>query len=78
MAIAKIVTKQEQVNYLRTFATKWDCCGEMKVGFSSRGEWFGKYLKPDEEQICHTCIHNREGYRVEFLRRTNEENKNYN
>ena len=61
------MANREEINFMQVFATKCDCCGEMKVGFSSRGEWFGKYLKLEEKQICHTCIHDREGYRAEFL-----------
>ncbi|KKM73910.1 hypothetical protein LCGC14_1405610 [marine sediment metagenome] len=43
-----------------------DCCGEMVYSFSGKEEWFGKYLKPDEEKICRNCIKGREGYAEEF------------
>ena len=52
---------------MEVLPTKCDCCGEMKCGFSDRGEWFGKYLKPDENRICHDCIKGRDGYADEFL-----------
>ena len=52
---------------MRIILTKCDCCGEMVSSFSSRNEWFGKYLKPGEEKICRKCIKKRKGYAEEFL-----------
>ena len=49
---------------------KCDCCGSMVAIFSNRSEWWGKYLKPDEETICHNCIKDRPGYAAEFKEKT--------
>ena len=56
-----------KINYMRTIPTKCDCCGKMVKNFSSRPGWFGKYLKPEENKICHSCIKGRDGYAEEFL-----------
>ena len=53
---------------MQIIPTKCDCCGEMVRSFSSRGEWFGKYLKLNEDKICRVCIRKREGYAEEFLK----------
>ncbi len=50
--------------------TRCDCCGKMVDSFSDRSGWFGKYLKPDEDRICHDCIKDRKGYAKELLEKT--------
>lgn len=44
-----------------------DSCGEMTESFSDRSQWWGEYLKNDEERICHNCIKGREGYAEEYF-----------
>lgn len=58
-----------EMNYLSLMPTKYDCCGKWVQSFSDRSGWFGKYLKPNEERICHNCIKGREGYAEEFQKR---------
>ena len=45
---------------------KCDCCGKMVNSYSDKSQWFGKYLKPNENKICRHCIKDREGYAKEF------------
>ncbi len=66
-AIGGGIGKMNSINFMQIIYTKCDCCGEMVDSFSSRGEWFGKYLRPNEEKICCNCIKDREGYAEEFL-----------
>ena len=61
------MTKQEEINYLEIIPTKCDCCGEMVSGYYDKGDqWWNKYLKPDEENICLGCIACRPGFREEY------------
>ena len=53
--------------YMEIIPTECDCCGKMVSGVLDKSNWFGKYLGPDEEQICFDCIKDRPGYREEFL-----------
>lgn len=53
---------------MKVIPVKCDCCGKMVSGFSDSSEWWGKFLKPDEEKICHNCIKDRKGYAEEFLK----------
>jgi len=56
------------INYFTINKVKCDCCGKITVrGKQIDDEWFGKYLKPNEERICHACIRDRKGYKEEFL-----------
>ena len=61
------MTKQEEINYISIIPIKCDCCGKMVDSYSDRSNWFGKYLKPNENKICHKCIRGRKGYAKEFL-----------
>lgn len=58
------------IDYMSIIPVKCDCCGEMVGSYSDRSGWFGKYLKPDEDKICHRCIKGRDGYAEEFLKNT--------
>ena len=64
-------SRQVEMNWIEIIPVKCDCCGKMTKGYSSKGwEWFGKYLKDDEEKICHDCIKDRPGYAEEFEKMT--------
>ncbi len=56
----------EEINCMEIIPSKCDCCGKMVSSFSDKSEWFGKYLKPEEKEICHDCIKGRDGYAEEF------------
>ena len=61
------MTVKEEINYLQTIPTKCDCCGEMVNGFYDKsGQWWDRYLNPDEESICLGCIADRPGFRKEY------------
>ena len=57
----------DRINNLVIIRVKCDCCGKMVGSYSDRSNWFGKYLKPEENKICHDCIKTRDGYAEEFL-----------
>ena len=56
--------------FMEIIPIECDCCGEMVSSYSDKSEWFGKYLKDDEERICHWCIKDRDGYAEEFFKKT--------
>lgn len=53
---------------IQILPTKCDKCGATISSFYSRGTdaWFSKYLQPNEETICLSCIKERTGFREEF------------
>ena len=52
---------------LQVILIKCDSCCKPTSNFSDKSNWFGKYLKPNESQICPNCIRDRDGYAQEFL-----------
>ena len=43
-----------------------DCCKKTVSGFYNNSEWWGKYLKNDENKICLDCIKVRDGFKEDF------------
>ena len=58
---------KEGIIFLDIILTKCDCCEKMVQGFYSiDGEWWDKYIKPNEGNICLGCIADRIGFREEY------------
>jgi hypothetical protein len=52
---------------MRILPTKCCVCGNLVDTFYDHcGEWWEKYLKPDETEVCLSCIKGRRGFRREF------------
>lgn len=54
------------LNYMEVILIKCDCCGELVSNFYNDAEWWGKYLKTNEDKICLNCIKSRDGFVEDF------------
>jgi hypothetical protein len=53
-------------NYTQELPIECDCCHKIVYGYSDHSNWFGKYLKLEENKICFLCIKDRVGYAEDF------------
>lgn len=54
------------IAYMDAMPIKCDRCGKMVIHFYNKGEWWEKYLLPDEDQICYGCIKDRSDFKEKF------------
>ena len=57
-------------NYMQVVPVICDNCGKEVTGFYDKGgQWWSKYLRANECEICINCISIREGFAREFKER---------
>lgn len=53
-------------NWIEVIPVICDCCGKKTSGFYNKSQWWSKYLKDSENEICINCIKARTGFTEEF------------